>query len=110
ARPVRTRVRLTRRGRIVIVALIAAGVMLVAALAWLAGTARADAARSGSSASAVSGRLRSVGGRPRPSLWAGAPRADPAADPRSVLQEIIDLNGLNGPSVQPGQRLWLPRG
>src|SRR5215813_13716874 len=110
ARPVRTRVRLTRRGRIVVAALIAAGVMLVAALAWLAGTARADAARSGSSASAVYHSLRSVVVRPGESLWAVATRADPAADPRSVIQEIIDLNALNGTSVQPGQRLWLPRG
>ena len=110
ARPVRTRVRLTRRGRIVVAALIAVGVMLVAALAWLAGTARADAARSGSSASAVYHSLRSVVVRPGESLWAVATRADPAADPRSVIQEIIDLNALNGTSVQPGQRLWLPRG
>src|SRR5262249_22795540 len=112
ARPrrVRTGVRLPRRGRIVIVALITAGVMLVAALAWLAGTARADAARSGSSASAVYHSLRSVVVRPGESLWAVATPADPAADPRSVIQEIIDLNALNGTSVQPGQRLWLPRG
>src|SRR5215510_541993 len=80
------------------------------ALAWLAGTARADAARSGSSASAVYHSLRSVVVRPGESLWAVATRADPAADPRSVIQEIIDLNALNGTSVQPGQRLWLPRG
>src|SRR5215472_15793256 len=81
--PVRTRVRLTRRGRIVAAALIAAGVMLVAALAWLAGTARADAAHSGSSASAVYHSLRSVVVRPGESLWAVATWADPAADSRS---------------------------
>jgi LysM domain len=109
-RPVRTRVRLTRRGRIVVATLITAGVVLVAALAWLAGTTRAEAAGSGSPASAVYHSLRSVVVQPGESLWTIATRADPAGDPRTVMQEIIDINALHGTSVQPGQRLWLPRG
>src|SRR4029077_17713854 len=60
ARPVRTRVRLTRRGRIVVAMLITASMVLVAALAWLAGTAKADAAGSGVPSSAVYHSLRSV--------------------------------------------------
>ena len=110
ARPVRTRVRLTRRGRIVVAALITASVVLVAALAWLAGTARAEAAGSGSPASAVYHSLRSVVVQPGQSLWTIATQADPAGDPRAVMQEIIDINALHGTSVEPGQRLWLPRG
>ena len=110
ARPVRTRVRLTRRGRIVVATLITAGVVLVAALAWLAGTTRAEAAGSGPPASAVYHSLRSVVVQPGESLWTIATQADPAGDPRTVMQEIIDINALNGTSVQPGQRLWLPRG
>ena len=110
ARPVRTRVRLTRRGRIVVATLITAGVVLVAALAWLAGTTRAEAAGSGSPASAVYHSLRSVVVQPGESLWTIATQADPAGDPRTVMQEIVDINALHGTSVQPGQRLWLPRG
>ena len=110
ARPVRTRVRLTRRGRIVVATLITASVVLVAALAWLAGTTRAEAAGSGPPASAVYHSLRSVVVQPGESLWTIATQADPAGDPRTVMQEIIDINALNGTSVQPGQRLWLPRG
>jgi hypothetical protein len=109
-RPARTRTRLTRRGRIVVAALIMAGVVLVAALAWLAGTARAEAAGSGPPASTVYHSLRSVVVQPGESLWAIAEQADPAGDPRSVMQEIIDINALRGTSVQPGQHLWLPRG
>jgi len=109
ARPVRTRVRLTRRGRIVVAALITACVALVAALAWLAGTARAEAAGSGSPASVVYHSLHSVVVQPGESLWTIATQADPAGDPRAVMQEIIDINALRGTSVQPGQRLWLPR-
>lgn len=110
ARPVRTRARLTRRGRVVVAALITACVVLVAALAWLAGTARAEAAGSGSPASAVYHSLRSVVVQPGESLWTIATQADPAGDPRAVMQEIIDINALHSTSVQPGERLWLPRG
>ncbi len=106
----RTRVRLTRRGRIVVAALITASVVLVAALAWLAGTARADAAGSGVPARAVYHSLRSVTVLPGESLWSIATQYEPASDPRSVIQEIIDLNALSGTSVQPGEHLWLPRG
>jgi len=109
-RPVRTRVRLTRRGRIVVAILSTAGVVLVAALAWLAGTTRAEAAGSGSPASAVYHSLRSVVVQPGESLWTIATQADPAGDPRTVMQEIVDINALHGTSVQPGERLWLPRG
>jgi hypothetical protein len=109
-RPVRTRVRLTRRGRAVIAALIIAGMVLVAALAWLAGTARADAAGRGVPSSAVYHSLRSVVVMPGQSLWSIASQDDPGADPRGVIQQIIDLNALSGTSVQPGQHLWLPRG
>ena len=110
ARQVRTRVRLTRRGRIVVAALIAMSVVLVAALAWLAGTARADVAGSGVPSSAVYHSLRSVTVMPGQSLWSIATRYEPAADPRGVIQQIVDLNALSSTSVRPGQHLWLPRG
>ena len=110
ARPVRTRVRLTRRGRIVVAVLITASMVLVAALAWLAGTAKADVAGGGVPSSAVYHSLRSVVVMPGQSLWSIATKYEPTADPRNVIQEIIDLNALNGTSAQPGQRLWLPRG
>jgi hypothetical protein len=110
SRPARTRVRLTRRGRIVVAGLIAASMVLMAALAWLAGTAKADAAGGGVPSSAVYHSLRSVVVLPGQSLWSIATRYEPGSDPRDVIQEIIDLNALGGTSVQPGQHLWLPRG
>jgi len=109
-RPVRTRVRLTRRGRIVVAGLVTASMVLVVALAWLAGTARADAAGSGAPSSAVYHSLRSVVVLPGQSLWSIAAQYEPGSDPRNVIQEIIDLNALSGTSVQPGEHLWLPRG
>ena len=110
SRPVRTRVRLTRRGRVVVAGLITASMVLVAALAWLAGTAKADAAGSGVPSSAVYHSLRSVVVLPGQSLWSIATRYEPGSDPRNVIQEIVDVNALSSTSVRPGERLWLPRG
>lgn len=107
----RPRSRLTRRGRIVVSALVLAAMLAVAALAWIAGAAKADAAGSGgSSSAAVYRHLTPVVVAPGESLWTIAAQAEPSADPRSVIQEIIDINALAGTSVQPGQRLWVPRG
>jgi LysM domain len=106
----RPRTRLTRRGRIVVSVLVVVATLLVVALAWLAGTATAQAARSGTPARDVYRNLTSVVVRPGESLWAIAMQAEPAADPRSVIQEIVDLNALGGTSIQPGQHLLVPRG
>src|SRR5215472_10532352 len=104
----RPRTRLTRRGRIVVSALVMAAMLLVAALAWIAGAAKADAAGSGPPPSAVYRNLVSVVVQPGQSLWTIAAQAEPSADPRSVIQQIIDLNALSGTSIQPGQHLWVP--
>jgi len=108
-RAARARVRLTRRGRVVVAVLITSAMVLVAGLAWLAGTARADAAGSGPPPGSVYRGLHSVVVQPGQSLWTIASRAEPSADPRGVIQEIIDLNALGSSPIQPGQRLWLPR-
>lgn len=106
----RPRSRLTRRGRIVVSVLVTSATLLVVVLAWLAGTATAEAARSGAPASAVYRNLTSVVVRPGETLWAIATQAEPTADPRSVIHEIVDINALSGTSIQPGQHLWVPRG
>ena len=48
--------------------------------------------------------------RPGQSLWSVAESADPGQDTRAVIQQIIDLNSLNGDTVLAGQQLWVPRG
>ena len=109
ARRTRPRTRLTRRGRIVVSALVMAAMLLIAVLAWIGGATRADATGSGPPPSAVYRNLTRVIVEPGESLWTIAAQAEPAADPRSVIQEIIDLNALGGTSIQPGERLWVPR-
>jgi len=47
---------------------------------------------------------------PGQTLWSIASHAEPTADPRVVMQQIIDLNALRGTNIEPGQHLWVPRG
>jgi LysM domain len=102
-------VRLTRRGRIVVglVAVIAVG--SVAALVWLAVAGRAQAASQVGSEGAAAHTMLRVVVRPGDTMWGIAIRADPAADPRAVIQQIIDDNGLKGTAIMAGQVLWVPR-
>ena len=77
--------------------------MAVARLAWT-GVAVADLSR------VARQNLSQVVVRPGQSLWSVAESADPHADTRLVVQQIIELNGLTGDVVAAGQRLWVPRG
>jgi LysM repeat protein len=97
------RLRLTRRGRIVVAA---AAALLVSLLSLLAtGSAQAT-----SHSIAPDHTLTQVVVQPGQSLWSVAENADPNADPRQVMQQIIELNGLAGDVIMVGQRLWVPRG
>lgn len=93
-------IRLTRRGRIVVVLFLVAALLVAG---WFVSRAVADAATTGSPPT------RSVVARPGDTLWSIAVRARPDADPRVTVGRIIDVNGLATPVVQPGQRLILPR-
>lgn len=100
-------VRLTRRGRVVL-ALLLAGLALLAM--GLTAAAQAQAASSGPSAGAVKRSMTRVVVMPGQTLWSIALRAEPAADPRVVIQQIADVNGLRTTNLQPGEQLWVPRG
>jgi hypothetical protein len=103
-------VRLTRRGKIVLGALVALAVASLAALIWLAIAGQAQAAGSvGAGGSGAGHSMQRVVVRPGETLWAIAVRADPAADPRAVIAQIIDDNALRGTAIQVGQVLWVPR-
>ena len=109
--PYRNTVRLTRRGRLVVTLMLTAVCLSLVVLAWLAIAARAaQATDGGQSPGAVYQNLTSVVVHPGQTLWSIASQAEPTADPRVVMQQIIELNALGGTSVVPGQRLWVPRG
>ena len=98
--------RLTRRGRVVVAMAAALLVTMVSLL--LAGVAQAT--NDGPSPRAGRENLVQVIVRPGQSLWSVAESADPDQDTRAVIQQIIDLNSLNGDTVFAGQQLWVPRG
>jgi hypothetical protein len=98
--------RLTRRGRVVVA--LAAALLATLVSLLLAGVAQAT--NDGPSPRAARENLAQVIVRPGQSLWSVAESADPDQDTRAVIQQIIDLNSLNGDTVFAGQQLWVPRG
>lgn len=98
-----TRLRLTARGRAVLLAV--AAVPLAAGIAF--------AALSGGSAVAsgddvVVASFETVTVMPGDTLWSIASAIAPTADPRDVIGEIARLNMLEGGAVQVGQELSIP--
>jgi LysM domain len=107
--PARSRgLRLTRRGRVVVIATVAAlllgGFWLTAGRGALAGSKGGH----GETSAAKTARLESVIVGRDDTLWEIAARARPSVDPRITVRRIIDLNSLSDPIVHPGQRLLLP--
>ena len=96
-------VRLTRRGRMVVIC--------VAALVFLAGLWAG--ARHGARATSGGGQgpvvmPESVVVGAHDTLWGIAVRARPGVDPRVTVQRMIDLNALPSAVVNPGQKVYLP--
>jgi nucleoid-associated protein YgaU len=102
--------RLTRRGRVVLTGF---AIVLAAALVtlfWLSAAEGAQAASHGQRPVAARRGLSRVVVRPGQTLWSIARRAEPSADPRIVVQQIIEVNALSGAMIQPGELLWVPKG
>jgi LysM domain len=98
--------RLTRRGRAVIAVAVA---ILVTAVSLIA-SGVAQATSHSVPPRAAGQHLTRVVVRPGQSLWSVAASADPGADTRLVVRQIVELNGLAGDVVLAGQQLWVPRG
>jgi hypothetical protein len=109
ARP-RPRTRLTRRGRRVVWAF--ATLLLIALLTpvLLVASAGAQAANHGASPAQLHAGMQHVVVQPGQSLWSIAVQAEPQADPRAVIQQIIQYNALSSDVVAPGESLWVPGG
>jgi hypothetical protein len=91
-------VRLTRRGRFVLFALLLLLTGLVAVLV----------AASTGEAAAPARPAPSVVVQPGDTLWSIASRYAPGPDPFGTIERIRELNGLDGYTVHAGQRLQLP--
>jgi hypothetical protein len=100
ARPTRTSLRLTRRGRLVLV-------LAVTLLVVLAGLTLGH----GSSLAAGRGDAparHAVIVHSGETLWSVAARIAPQQDPRLVVADIQSLNHLSSAAVEPGQQLVVP--
>ncbi|WP_226531749.1 LysM peptidoglycan-binding domain-containing protein [Microbacterium paraoxydans] len=102
ARPA-TRLRLTARGRGVLLALAAVPLAVGIAFAALSG---GSAIASGVDAPAASVERMTV--LPGDTLWSIATEVAPNADPRVVIGEISRMNLLRGGELQIGQELAIP--
>jgi hypothetical protein len=103
-------IRLTRRGRAVVAALTILAATAVVLLLWLSLAGGAQASSHGQLARAGYRGMTQIVVRPGQTLWSLAAAAEPSADPRIVIQQIIDANALGGTTIRAGELLWVPVG
>jgi hypothetical protein len=100
--------RLTRRGRAVVGGLIITALTVAALLVSLIASGGAQATNHGRPGAGYQG-MREVVVQPGETLWSIASAADPNADPRSVVEQIMSVNDLTGTNLSVGEELWVPR-
>ena len=100
--------RLTRRGRALLVLIGVAVIAVAALLVSLAGAGGAQAANHGQPGGGYQG-MHEIVVRPDQTLWSIASAAEPGADPRLVVQQIMSANAMTGTDIAVGQLLWVPR-
>ncbi|WP_203884089.1 LysM peptidoglycan-binding domain-containing protein [Planotetraspora kaengkrachanensis] len=97
--------RLTRRGKVV---LVAAVTMAALGVLWL-GTLAAVTASTGPASPAHDG-LPYVDVRRGDTLWTIADAVGDGGDPSVMVRQIMNLNGLSDSLIRPGTRLYVPSG
>jgi nucleoid-associated protein YgaU len=106
ARPA-TRLRMTARGRRVVLAIAAVPLAVGVAFAAVSGgSAMASGSLSGEEITTAS--FSTVTVMPGDTLWTIAESIAPSADPREVIGDITRLNLLQGGNLQIGQELAIP--
>lgn len=93
--------RITTRGRIVLVTIIALAIVAVSLMLAtpIASAGNEDVPNTFEYITVLSGDT----------LWDIAAEVDPSADPRDVVAEIMALNQLSSAALTPGQNLAIPR-
>jgi LysM domain len=104
-------VRLTRRGRLVVAGVATLVAIVAATLLWMtvAGSVQASS-RGGLAHGSPYQGMHQVMVQPGQTLWSIAVAAEPSANAWAVVQQITEVNALNGPEVRAGQLLWVPNG
>jgi hypothetical protein len=96
--------RLTRRGRVVVLTFFVLLASLASAVLWTTAS-RADEPAAGPAA----GPPPTVVVQPDDTLWSIAERTSPGRNPRAVIAEIYRLNAMHDSSVYAGDALVVPR-
>jgi LysM repeat protein len=96
----RSHLRMTKRGRAVLLSLVAIPVV-AAALAFGINAGGATA----TSSSTPLAKVTVVGGE---TLWGLAKQIAPNADPRDVIADIVSVNRLDSADIYPGEQLAIP--
>lgn len=96
-----SKLRLTQRGRVVLTALAATPLVIAALVFALNGGGATATLDSG-------GAFEYVTVESGQSLWALAEDLAPAADPRDVISQLMQLNALKSPELFAGQELAIP--
>jgi LysM repeat protein len=97
---VRRPLRLTRRGRAVVLAFFVLMASLASAVLFTTASRASDP---------DTGPAPTVVVQPHDTLWSIATRTSPRRDPYAAVAEIQRLNNLDGYVVHPGETLVLPR-
>lgn len=95
-----TRLRITARGRAVLLSLIALPLVAIAIVVGIGA-----GAANGTDSSTPLTKVTVVGGQ---TLWGLAHEIAPNADPRDVVANIMSVNQLTSADIQPGERLSIP--
>lgn len=99
---------LTRRGRLVRAAVLLAIIVTMALV--VVGRLTGQPVQAGETVSDLVVPVHSVTVMEGDSLWGIAREVAPAVDPREVVLEIREINGLSSSTIRPGQVLLVPDG
>jgi hypothetical protein len=100
--------RLTRRGRLVVGVFAVVLATVALSIAAMAAAGRAQASNHGRDGAGYQG-MHQIVVEPGETLWTIASRAEPTADPRQVISEIMTANSMTSTVVQAGELLWVPK-
>jgi len=104
-----TRLRLTRRGRVVLATFTMLATAATVTLIWMATAGGAAASSPGTPARSPYAGMTQIVVRPGQTLWSVAVAAEPSANTWVVVQQIMDVNSLTATNIQAGQLLWVPK-
>ena len=99
-----SRVRLTPRGRF----LARLAVITSLSILLLSGFAAITGATAGSTDTAIPTPYIKVSVKPGETLWSIAASIAPGSDRRSLVADIVEINRLESPELQAGQKIYIP--